>query len=320
MRETKRILVLAEGAQYRDAARAVSARFAGQVAVLPEGVAFEQALVQWRASRVGEPDSHARGDSRGDSRSRGGCRGDSRGDCSSRGDCRGDCRGDAVGEHTLAVRVGADGMSLIDLEPPHRCLRVDFAQPRLLRRLRGCAGREPLVHALRGKAARATTVLDATAGLGVDTAIAASRGLRVIAVERHAVLAALLRDGLSRASLDERTRSIAERITLMEADATAVLRDLGAANEPCVAYLDPMFADAAHKSALPSGAMQLVRALLHQEGASPQAENVADLLEAARAAAPRVVVKRPRTAPPLAGSAPHHSVRERTCRFDVYVR
>ncbi|MCB9918755.1 MAG: class I SAM-dependent methyltransferase, partial [Planctomycetes bacterium] len=223
-------------------------------------------------------------------------------------------------EHAFAVRVGAAGMSLVDLETPQRSLQVDFTQPRILRRLRGGSGREPLVHALRGKAARATTVLDATAGLGVDTVIAASRGLHVVAIERNAVLAALLRDGLHRARLDERTRSIAERITLVEADAISALPDLGAAHAPCVAYLDPMFADAAHKSALPSGAMQLVRALLHQEGASPRDETVAELLEAARIAAPRVVVKRPRTAPPLAGAAPHHSVRERTCRFDVYVR
>ena len=60
--------------------------------------------------------------------------------------------------------------------------------------------------------------------------------------------------------------------------------------------------------------MQLLQRLLGEE-ADP-----AELLEAARASATeRVVVKRPRRAPPLAGTAPHHSLTGRSTRFDVYV-
>jgi len=157
------------------------------------------------------------------------------------------------------------------------------------------------------------TVLDATAGLGRDAFRLAYHGCHVTAIERSAILFALLEDGVARAM---REPDIAEqldgRLRVWPGDARAYLRSLPPADAPDVVYLDPMFPPK-KKSALVKIEMPSLR---HLVGNDPDA---ADLFEVARATARRrVVVKRHRHAPPLAPD-PTHAHADKTTRYDVYM-
>jgi 16S rRNA (guanine1516-N2)-methyltransferase len=190
---------------------------------------------------------------------------------------------------------------------------VDFDDGAAWRRAQG--GAELIVKAVRGRSKQPLQVLDATAGLGRDSFVLASRGFQVTAVERNAIVAALLADGLARAAASS-AADIAARIDLRQADAIDYLSALPVADEPDVVYLDPMF-PAAQKSALVKKEMRLFQQLLH--GPADAALD-ARLLQAARDAARlRVVVKRPARAQPLAGAVPDYELPGKAIRFDVYI-
>lgn len=188
-------------------------------------------------------------------------------------------------------------------------ISVDFCTGANRHRLQG--GAELIVKAVRGRAREALSIVDATAGLGRDSFILASRGFEVTLLERSPVIAALLADGIRRAreSADATVATIAQRMTLQCADASAWFGQHGAD----VIYLDPMFPDLG-QSALAKKEMQLFQQLALDRG------DEAALLRAARSAARlRVVVKRPRKAPPLAEVAADYALEGRSVRFDVYV-
>jgi len=101
------------------------------------------------------------------------------------------------------------------------------------------------------------SIIDATAGLGQDAFVLAGLGCDVLCLEQHPVLAALLADGLARASNGEPfIREIANRMTLINAQAEGVL----ASRKAEVIYLDPMYPHKQNKkSAKVKKAMQLFR-------------------------------------------------------------
>lgn len=218
-----------------------------------------------------------------------------------------------------AEALGADDFLMIHdehglgLQPAGRVLpvRVDFARGSLhWRRLHG--GGESLVRAVRGRSRDALRVVDATAGLGTDSFVLASHGFSVLALERHPVVAALLADGLARASTEEELVAISARIQLRQCDAAHALRNWGADERPDVVYLDPMFPESP-KSAAVNKAMRAFHELV---GADTDADALLPLaLDLARK---RVVVKRPQRAPCLAGRAPSHQLSGKAVRFDVY--
>jgi 16S rRNA (guanine1516-N2)-methyltransferase len=166
----------------------------------------------------------------------------------------------------------------------------------------GRPGREPLLQAV----GRGDDVIDATAGWGVDAGVLAAAGRRVTMIERHPVLAAMLRDALARWRAEGRAG--ADRLSLVEGDARALLAELRAD----VVLLDPMYPERG-KAARKGEDLTLARLLVGDDADQD------DLLAAARAAARRrVVVKRPRAAPPLAGRPPTGVLVGRTTRFDLY--
>jgi 16S rRNA (guanine1516-N2)-methyltransferase len=185
-------------------------------------------------------------------------------------------------------------------------VRVDFCDGPQARRLKAVTG-EALTRAIGCQKGLRPSVCDATAGLGSDASVLANVGCLVTAIERSDVVAALLADGLRRASLQ--AFDWCERIELMHADAVDYLARLTHG----VVYLDPMFAQ--ERKAQPGLAMQL----LHQ---LPTNETSADTLffAAIESQAARVVVKRPLKAPPLGGREPGSQIRGKTIRFDLYAR
>ncbi|MGM0536149.1 MAG: class I SAM-dependent methyltransferase [Pseudomonadota bacterium] len=195
-------------------------------------------------------------------------------------------------------------------------LAVDFVAGRAAHRRRFGGGRGQLVARACGLARGVTpSVVDATAGLGRDAFVLASLGAEVLLIERVAAIFALLEDGLARARLDPETREIVARMSLVHGDAARGLGVLVASGgvAPQVVHLDPMFPHR-DKSALVKKEMRLFRALAGDDPDAPR------LLEAALdVATHRVVVKRPRKAPPIEGPAPRHVIADRTSRYDLYV-
>ncbi|WP_404296082.1 class I SAM-dependent methyltransferase [Halomonas sp.] len=195
-------------------------------------------------------------------------------------------------------------------------LAVEFASGMVAHRRRFGGGRGQLIARACGLAQGVTpSIVDATAGLGRDAFVLASLGAPVLLVERVGVIFALLEDGLVRALRDVEIAEIAARMTLIHGDAATELEALVAAADfpPQVIHLDPMFPHR-EKSALVKKEMRLFRTLAGDDGDAPR------LLEAALdVATHRVVVKRPRKAPPIEGPPPRHVIEGKTSRYDLYV-
>lgn len=237
----------------------------------------------------------------------------------------------AVDDTKLAERLGLSGAQDAELrlmwregrlvlsgEPGRfgQPLVVDFTAGRVAHRRRFGGGRGQLVARACGFSQGVTpAVVDATAGLGRDAFVLASLGARVLMVERVPAIFALLEDGLARARADADTAEIATRMELVCGDAARDLeaRVAEAGFPPRVIHLDPMFPHR-EKSALVKKEMRLFRTLAGDDADAPR------LLEAALdVASHRVVVKRPRKAPPIEGPAPRHVLEGKTSRYDVYV-
>ncbi len=180
------------------------------------------------------------------------------------------------------------------------------------RRLATVSRRLPIALAV-GMKKRTPTVVDATAGLGRDAAVLASLGCAVIAVERSAVLGAMLREALRRAATLPAAAAIRRgELTLIIGDAADVLIGMSDQEAPDVIYLDPMYPPSG-KSALPKKEMRILRRLVGDDS------DAAGLLDVARRVArDRVVVKRTPRAAPLACDATM-SYRRKLVRYDVYL-
>lgn len=171
-------------------------------------------------------------------------------------------------------------------------------------------GSELIAKAIGVKSLGAPQVIDATAGLGRDAWVLASLGCRVTLLEKNPVVACLLRDGLARADQEPQLQEIVARMQLLEMDAGQYLQQL--TQRPEVIYLDPMFPER-RKAAKVKKEMQCLQLLVGH------LEDGATLLPLAlKAATRRVVVKRPRIAPPLAEQTAHQTVLGSTSRFDLY--
>ena len=166
------------------------------------------------------------------------------------------------------------------------------------------AGRDPLLRAVGPW----RDVLDATAGWGTDAGTLAAAGRDVTLIERHPVLAVLLGDALACWRRDG--VGAANRMRLVVADAREHLATAAAD----VVFLDPMYPEAAGGGrARKAEGLHLLRLLA---GDDDDQDALLDL--ARRAARQRVVVKRPRHAPPLAGRPPNGALVGRTVRYDLY--
>ncbi|GGX64474.1 class I SAM-dependent methyltransferase [Saccharospirillum salsuginis] len=207
----------------------------------------------------------------------------------------------------LTVTDGALGLAHADT-PRQKPVVVDFLAGKARHRQQHGGGRSQAIAKAVGLAQNpALTILDATAGLGRDAFVLAGLGARVWLLERHPVVRLLLQDGLARGRQGQ--PELFDRMTLLDGD----LSDRAdALPEPDVVYLDPMFPERRSKAAVKKD-----MALFHElVGADEDADRL--LAPALSLAARRVVVKRPRVAPPLAGQAPTYSLTGKSNRFDIY--
>lgn len=200
-------------------------------------------------------------------------------------------------------------------EPRTTPLHVDFVSGKSRhRRLYGGGRGEQLARAVGLRKMADPLVVDATAGLGRDAFVLAALGCRVTMLERSGVIAALLQDGLQRASLsgDDEVMGIVQRTRLIQDDAIAWLQS--ADDVVDVVYLDPMFPQR-NKAALVKKEMRFFQDIVGSD-----ADNHALLRAALRASRRRVVVKRPVSGRYLDEVAPNHSIIGKTTRYDVYVK
>lgn len=173
-------------------------------------------------------------------------------------------------------------------------------------------GGELLVKAAKPNSFSGTPRLfDATAGLGEDSFLLSAAGFSVTLSEQNPVIYALLADACRRGKEDARLAAILSRMTLSFGDSIPQLQNTNGAYD--VVYLDPMF-PARQKSGLIKKKFQLLQKLEAPE------ENGDRLLKAAFAACPKkIVVKRPKNAPPLGGKSPSYSIFGDTIRYDCIV-
>jgi len=191
---------------------------------------------------------------------------------------------------------------------------VDFSSARHnYRRTRGGGVSQPLARAVGIKGPGRPRVVDATAGWGRDAFVLASLGCTLELIERDAIVATLLADGLRRAADDSAIADIVARMHLHHTDAHDYLRGLSGETAPDAVYLDPMYPPGGKHAAVKKE-LRLLRELLCDSPGDTA------LLDAACACArERVVVKRPKAAVPLGGHLPDTRIASPNTRYDIYL-
>ena len=192
---------------------------------------------------------------------------------------------------------------------------ADFCSSSFCHRLRYGGGRRQAIAKAVGLKSCSQTikVIDATAGLGVDSFVLAKLGCHIRMIERSPLIHALLADGLTRAQQEKDTAEIASRIELIHADACFWFDQHSEESADCdVVYLDPMF-PAKKKKAAVKKEMQMFHRLL----SAPSLET--HLFEKAFSVCRlRLVIKRHFYAQPFAEKIPHFIVSGKTIRFDCF--
>ena len=212
----------------------------------------------------------------------------------------------------LGLILDDTGLQLKDFDnPKQQGVMVDFLSGASeYRRAHGGAKKEPIAKAIGVKGNQGRVVIDATPGLGRDAFVLAGLGCTVYMVERSAVVAALLEDGIRRLAL--KAPDLAARFRLLHGNSIKVLKQWPHEAAEAI-YLDPMFPHR-KKSALVKKEMKVFQTLL---GADPDADGL--LAPALALATQRVVVKRPNYADALAAQTPSMAITSKKHRFDVYL-
>lgn len=217
------------------------------------------------------------------------------------------------GAAEFALQLGPDGLQFAELGPrAPGPVRVDFVAGAVAHRRQFGGGTGQMIAKAVGiQPGVRPVVVDATAGLGRDAFVLAWLGCTLTLIERQPLIAALLEDGLRRAQADEEVAPIVARMRLVAGNAIELF-GAWSGEPPQVIYLDPMFPHR-DKSSLVKKEMRLFRPLAGADDDAPA------LLAAALALAThRVVVKRPRKAPAIAGAQPGYALEGNSSRFDIY--
>jgi len=215
---------------------------------------------------------------------------------------------------TLLLQISSEKIELIDNQQKKPSgFSIDFSSGKAAHRRHFGGGRnQPLARAIGLKKGATPSVMDATAGLGRDAFVLATLGCTVSMIERSPIIALLLQQALDQGQQHPDISDICQRLTLVNQDASDYLLGLTPEQQPEVIYLDPMY-PGRQKKAQVKKEMQLLQKLLGKDLDSDR------LLRAAlKTARKRVVVKRPKGAEPLAGTAPHSCIESPNTRYDLY--
>ena len=222
---------------------------------------------------------------------------------------------DALSGPGFHLCLDRDGLSLRQGDSPRTAVQVDFCGGAVAHRRHFGGGKgQDIAKAVGVTGSYIPTVVDATAGLGRDSFVLATLGCQVQAFERQPVVAALLEDGLRRASADPEVAPVSSLISLSFGSSHELLVKPSAGFLADIVYLDPMFDHDPKQTAAVKKDMQAFRDVVGQD-----MDADALLERALNCARCRVVVKRARKAEPLAGKAPSYSLVGKSNRFDVYV-
>ena len=192
-------------------------------------------------------------------------------------------------------------------------LIVDFVGGKVGFRHRTGEGKnQPLAKAIGVKSGFTPVVLDLTAGLGRDAFFLASIGCPVTLIERSPYIFTALDDGLNRAKAHADTETVIALMQWRNVQALSYLNSLES-DKPDAIYLDPKYPHR-EKSALVKKEMRIIRAFVGDD------EDTAEIVSVARhKAKKRVVVKRPKTAPPVIEERVNFTVESKNTRYDVYL-
>jgi 16S rRNA (guanine1516-N2)-methyltransferase len=164
--------------------------------------------------------------------------------------------------------------------------------------------KEILARAVGIKSGIRPKILDLTAGLLGDSLLLLSMGCEVVSIERHPLVAFLIRSALANSH-----HPLLGHFHFQEQDAKSVLM-----NPPNVdvIFFDPMFEDPSQKAS-PRKEMRIFRGMV---GEDQDATEVGELARSVKAR--RLVIKRPRLSVPLFPGKPLQYVGKAT-RYDVYL-
>ena len=225
----------------------------------------------------------------------------------------------------IEVQVSVDALSLSSqISGPRTRVAISFHKGAAHhRRLYGGGKSQHLAKAVGIDQKKGLSLIDATAGLAGDSFVLASLGARVQMLERSPVLALMIEQALTAASqwsdVDSEFLGIIERMSVIETEASNWL-SAQSGHVAEVIFLDPMFPEKKKKAAVKKE-MQILQQLLAdtRESDIDRQKQESDLLDIALAkAVNRVVVKRPRHAPHLAGKVPSYCLEGKSTRFDIY--
>jgi len=203
---------------------------------------------------------------------------------------------------------------------PKTAIDIDFCSGKLLHRLKFGGGKgQPLAKAVGFHKYDHFSIIDTTAGLAGDSFVFASlmaksqNSGQVTLIERHPVVASLIEDALIRGQACDlsEVQAIVQKMQLHCGAAAELLPSLPPSE---VIYLDPMYPEKKKKAAVKKG-MQALQQLV-----GPDQDSEILLQAALDCAIKRVVVKRPKGAPPLKGPTPNASVQSPNTRYDLYLK
>ena len=201
------------------------------------------------------------------------------------------------------------------------------------------AGRKSELLLQAAKLRAEQSVLDATAGFGHDSLILASTGAQVTMLEQQPLLALLLLSEQQKMAAERNWQKLMSRLTIKNCSAEDHLRQVQAQNlRYDVIYLDPMFPDDSYENSKTGKGAKVGKHMqaLHGLVQPPSSKAEVTLFDLAKNAITypcdeqsqsqdssemsgrRLIIKRPVSAPYLAGQTPIESWQNDVLRFDGY--
>ncbi|UXZ05089.1 class I SAM-dependent methyltransferase [Moraxella nasicaprae] len=194
---------------------------------------------------------------------------------------------------------------MIDNELIKTCLNWQSLQQRIV-----SSGKNNELLLKACKLNKEMSVIDGTAGFGIDGLILASTGARVTFIEQNPIVFLMLIFEKIKMSQHKNWQKLMERITIVFGDSNKIIND-GVKHD--LIYLDPMFPNDSYK-----GAVNKNMQILHLMVNPPNSDDELKLFNTAIAKCDKLVIKRPLSAPNFADKSPNQSFNNEVIRFDVY--